>query len=275
MSCKKSPSRWNWCDVKPFLGGSTTVTATPRPIARRPVVGGKLTLKSTGAVHTSFLVNGGENSIARRPGVPAPTLSEAPIPRASTAASMASRLAMSSASLGRRKRTRSTTCGLVQLNRLSVTLKHRENLNVQARSPGGPKSQSGSSSVHSMRFPGLPLKRSVGSGSTALQNSCRQSFFFELQYPGIRRFNTQMLGLQFESQPSPSIRLPSSHCSLPVTMPFPQPVGVQFESQPSPSMRLPSSHFSLPSIVPLPQDGVEVGVTVGDGVGVGWLTPSR
>src|SRR5262249_51285416 len=46
---------------------------------------------------------------------------------------------------------------------------------------------------------------------------------------------------QVALQPSPSSVLPSSHCSPPVTMPLPQPVGLQLESHPSPSARLPSS----------------------------------
>ena len=59
--------------------------------------------------------------------------------------------------------------------------------------------------------------------------------------------------VQFESQPSPLVALPSSHCSPAVTMPLPHPVGVQFESQPSPSMRLPSSQLSPPRSKPSPQ----------------------
>jgi hypothetical protein len=50
--------------------------------------------------------------------------------------------------------------------------------------------------------------------------------------------------VQSGSQPSSGSRLPSSHCSVPVTMPLPQPVGVQLESQPSPSTVLPSSQLS-------------------------------
>src|SRR6185295_278383 len=55
-----------------------------------------------------------------------------------------------------------------------------------------------------------------------------------------------------EEQQSPSVVLPSSHCSPSVTMPLPQPVGVQLESQPSPSSRLPSSHCSPGSMTPSP-----------------------
>ena len=61
------------------------------------------------------------------------------------------------------------------------------------------------------------------------------------------------LEMQSELQPSPSMRLPSSHSSSTVTMPLPQPVSVQFESQPSSSMTLPSSQSSPAVRMLLPQ----------------------
>src|SRR5450432_1297039 len=68
-------------------------------------------------------------------------------------------------------------------------------------------------------------------------------------------------------QPSPSTMLPSSHCSLPATLPSPhlsarQSVlgghthphsSVQSAAQPSPLFVLPSSQASIPSIMPSPQ----------------------
>src|SRR5262249_60356741 len=54
------------------------------------------------------------------------------------------------------------------------------------------------------------------------------------------------LGVQFSSQPSSLMVLPSSHCSPAVLTPLPQAVFVQLLSQPSPLMALPSSHSSVP-----------------------------
>src|SRR3712207_7932444 len=48
-------------------------------------------------------------------------------------------------------------------------------------------------------------------------------------------------------------RSPSSHCSVPVLIPFPHAVTVQFASQPSPLVRFPSSQASPPARIPLPR----------------------
>ena len=53
-------------------------------------------------------------------------------------------------------------------------------------------------------------------------------------------------------QPSPSMTFPSSHCSPTVTTPLPQAVTVQFESQPSPSTPFASSQASSVSMAPSP-----------------------
>src|SRR4051812_20177966 len=51
--------------------------------------------------------------------------------------------------------------------------------------------------------------------------------------------------LHVEEQPSPSIRLPSSHCSPFSTTPLPQTASIlQSAEQPSPSLLFPSSHSS-------------------------------
>src|SRR5262245_42304240 len=70
--------------------------------------------------------------------------------------------------------------------------------------------------------------------------------------------------MQVLEQPSPSRKLPSSHCSLPNTMPSPQldahaiPVGQvgsarQSGEQPSNPTVLPSSQLSAPSLILSPQ----------------------
>src|SRR4051812_6056257 len=59
-------------------------------------------------------------------------------------------------------------------------------------------------------------------------------------------------------QPSPLVVLPSSHCSLPATVPSPQTTGtsiVQLAEQPSPFAVLPSSQASPVSSTPSPQTG--------------------
>ncbi len=63
----------------------------------------------------------------------------------------------------------------------------------------------------------------------------------------------QAVIVQLLSQPSPSVKLPSSQTSPAVTMVFPQAVRLQLESQPSPSTRLESSHCSPRSGIPSPQ----------------------
>lgn len=62
----------------------------------------------------------------------------------------------------------------------------------------------------------------------------------------------QRVNEQLESQPSPSVKLPSSHSSPSVWTLLPHPVAVQLKSQPSPFMKLASSHCSLPLITPFP-----------------------
>src|SRR5262249_10130411 len=58
---------------------------------------------------------------------------------------------------------------------------------------------------------------------------------------------------QSAPQPSPGLKLPSSHCSPGSTMPLPQNSTTQAE-QPSPGLKLPSSHSSTPaSTMPSPQ----------------------
>src|SRR5690349_24980197 len=64
------------------------------------------------------------------------------------------------------------------------------------------------------------------------------------------------VGTQVFSQPSPLLRLPSSHSSVPSLTPLPQDtpgVTVQSGSQPSPATVLPSSQSSVPARLPSPQ----------------------
>ncbi len=77
---------------------------------------------------------------------------------------------------------------------------------------------------------------------------------------------------QVALHPSPETLLPSSHCSLPATMPSPHFFAMQrvsgvghcqpgsswqVEEQPSPETALPSSHCSLPWTLPSPHLTVE------------------
>src|SRR5438034_8429187 len=66
--------------------------------------------------------------------------------------------------------------------------------------------------------------------------------------------------LHFCEQPSPLLRFPSSHCSAPSRMPFPQGVAAQAGEQESPSTVLPSSHCSNGSSAPFPQVAVAMWV---------------
>src|SRR4051812_8742548 len=86
------------------------------------------------------------------------------------------------------------------------------------------------------------------------------AFFTQLGLSHVKPVSTW----QVLEQPSPLRKLPSSHCSLPSTMPSPQ-VDVQAEpgahagsawhvpEQPSKGTALPSSQLSAPSFLPSPQ----------------------
>ena len=80
--------------------------------------------------------------------------------------------------------------------------------------------------------------------------------------PSVMTWLPQLVGVQLESQPSPSNRSPSSHCSPVVTTPLPQRSSRQSGLQPSPAASLPSSHSSplMRSTTPLPHRLVRAAV---------------
>src|SRR6185369_3413820 len=87
---------------------------------------------------------------------------------------------------------------------------------------------------------------------------------------------TYGLSVQSASQPSPEVRLPSSHTSGAQRMPLPHVVlFVQLLSQPSQSTRSPSSHCSPASIMPLPQLGEPSGATSVEKSGPAGEPPKR
>src|SRR5262245_44516420 len=101
-----------------------------------------------------------------------------------------------------------------------------------------------------------------------------QSFFLELQYPGIKRplVLVHRLSVQSASQPSRLTRLPSSHSSGGSTMLLPHTdTGVGVNDCVGVGDNVGVSVMVV--------DGVAVGVTVGEllavsvGVGVGMFTP--